>query len=60
MKKKVTYILDGLRVSKLTANFRLWVIYPFKAPVDKHYICNTTAKFSLNFNELKKKKKKKT
>ncbi len=49
MKKKVTYILDGLTVSKLTAHFHLWVNYPFKAPVDKHYFCNTTAKYSLNF-----------
>ncbi len=28
-KKKVTYILDGLRVSKLTAIFYFWVNYPF-------------------------------
>ncbi len=49
MRKKVTYILDGLTVSKLTANFNFLVNYPFKAPVDKHYICNTTAKLNLNF-----------
>ncbi len=30
LKKKVTYILDGLRVSKWTANFKFWVNYPFK------------------------------
>ncbi len=49
MKKKVTYILDDMRVSKWTANFNFWVNYPFKAPVNKHYFCNTTAKLSLNF-----------
>lgn len=27
--KKDTYISDGLKVSKLTANFNFWVIYPF-------------------------------
>ncbi len=29
-KKKVTHILDGPRVSKLTAHFHFWVNYPFK------------------------------
>ncbi len=30
LKKKVIYILDGLRVSKLIAKFHCWVNYPFK------------------------------
>jgi len=32
--KNGTYILDGLRVSKLTANVHIWVKYPFKGGVD--------------------------
>ncbi len=32
-KKEDAYILDDLRVSKLTTNFDFWVNYPFK------YIC---------------------
>ncbi len=31
LKKKVTFILDGLRVSKLTTHFHFWVNYPFKS-----------------------------
>ncbi len=30
LKKKVSYILDGLRMSKLTAHFNFWVNYHFK------------------------------
>ncbi len=34
--KKVTYILDGLRVSKLTSDFHFWVNCPFKT---HYYVC---------------------
>ncbi len=43
--ENVTYILDGLRMSKLTVNvFSFWVSYPFKQSLDLYIVVDNHEK----------------
>ncbi len=43
--ENVTYILDGLRVSKLTVNvYSFWVSYPFKQSLDLYLVVDNREK----------------
>ncbi len=54
LKKKVIYILNGLRVSKLTANVHFWVNYPFNTALGTpfHFHLNTKASENASADSL--------
>ncbi len=53
LKNKVTYSLDGLRMSKLTAHFHFWVNCPFNTTLMDRTVIQMSAIFKLDSHFLK-------